>query len=139
MYKTLIMTVGIPRCGKSTWAQSQNIPIVCPDAIRLAFHGQDFIPTAEPAIWMMARYMVKALFHAGHDRVILDATNTLKKNREDWKSDEWKRSFKEFPINGEVLKTCLKRAEETEFPKEVVERMYAEYEPVEAEERDINF
>jgi predicted kinase len=84
---TLILTVGLPRSGKSTWAQKQGHPIVCPDAIRLALHGQTFVAQAEPLVWAMARYMVAALFLAGHTTVILDATNTSR--REDWLSDKW--------------------------------------------------
>jgi len=37
--KILILTVGLPRSGKSTWAAKKGFPIVSPDAIRLAMHG----------------------------------------------------------------------------------------------------
>jgi predicted kinase len=76
MTKTLIMTVGLPRSGKSTWAIAQGHPVVCPDAIRLALHGQPFIATAEPVVWATAKLMVASLFEAGHGVVILDATNS---------------------------------------------------------------
>ena len=35
----LIVMVGLPRSGKTTWARKQGYPIVNPDSIRLAFHG----------------------------------------------------------------------------------------------------
>src|SRR5882672_916000 len=60
--KLLICTVGLPRSGKSTWARSQSFPIVCPDAIRIAIHGQRFISEAEPFVWATAKAMVRALF-----------------------------------------------------------------------------
>lgn len=67
----LLVTVGLPRSGKSTWAKQQGAPVVNPDAIRLALHGQAFLQEAEPLVWVMAKYMVEALFLAGHSTVIL--------------------------------------------------------------------
>jgi predicted kinase len=32
----LILTVGLPRSGKTTWAKQQGVPMVNRDAIRLA-------------------------------------------------------------------------------------------------------
>ncbi|KKK82651.1 hypothetical protein LCGC14_2801230, partial [marine sediment metagenome] len=48
--KKLILTVGLPRSGKSTWARKQGHPIVNPDSIRLALYGEPFIEEAEPMI-----------------------------------------------------------------------------------------
>ncbi|MCK5563714.1 MAG: ATP-binding protein [Planctomycetes bacterium] len=81
---SLILTVGLPRSGKSTWAKKQGHPIVNPDSIRLALHGERFLPEAEPMIWMIVRYMIRALFLAGHKTVILDACNTKAKRRDPW-------------------------------------------------------
>lgn len=83
MFK-LIMTIGLPHSGKSTWARQQGLPIVNPDAIRLALYGQAFIPQAEKMVWTMAHYMMDALFLAGHETVILDATNVSEKRRLEW-------------------------------------------------------
>ncbi len=47
--KTLIGMVGLPYSGKSTAARELGFPIVCPDAIRLALHGQRFILRDETA------------------------------------------------------------------------------------------
>jgi len=104
---TLMMTVGLPRSGKSTWASTMGYPIVCPDAIRLALHGRPFIPEAEPMVWTIARLMVRALFNAGHETVILDATNTTKARRDEWLSDQWQRQWVVFSTG---LDECLSRA-----------------------------
>lgn len=103
----LIMTVGLPRSGKSTWARRQGLPIVCPDAIRLAIHGQLFEPLAEGLVWAVAKIMVRALFLSGHERVILDATNTTDKRRREWKSDSWRRSYVVFATD---IEACVHRA-----------------------------
>lgn len=52
---TLVLMVGLPRSGKSTIARSGRVPIVSPDAIRLALHGQPFIASAEPTVWATAK------------------------------------------------------------------------------------
>ncbi len=79
MNKVLVMMVGFPRSGKSTAARQlatiHNAPIVCPDEIRYALHGEDYIADREPEVWQIAHVMVKALFNAGHQNVILDACN----------------------------------------------------------------
>ncbi|MEM1295458.1 MAG: AAA family ATPase [Verrucomicrobiota bacterium] len=130
--KTLICTVGFPRAGKSTWAKKwgkdNSAPIVNPDSIWVALHGQPFAAEAEPFVWAIAKTMVRSLFLAGHHAVILDATNTTRKRRDEWQSKDWKTVF-------HVIDTtpveCIKRATETnEDLIPVIERMAEQYEPV---------
>ena len=120
--KILILTIGLPRSGKSTWAKEQNMPIVSPDSVRLALHGEPFLRDAEPMVWAIARYMVKALFLAGHKYVIVDATNTTQKRRDDWEGSEWELSGKVFKTSQE---TCIERAKEsgTEYLIPIIESM----------------
>lgn len=125
---TLILTVGLPRSGKTTWAKASGFPIVCPDAIRYALHGERFIALAEPFVWAIAKVMVRALFGAGHSTVVLDATNTTQKRREEWQSPDWTIVFQEIPTSKDE---CLRRADAAgdEYIKPVIERMAAEFEP----------
>lgn len=90
---TLISTVGLPRSGKSTWARTQGIPVVNPDSIRLALHGQAFYAPAEPFVWATAHLMVQSLFLAGHNKVILDATNINRRRRDEWRSKDWQNAY----------------------------------------------
>lgn len=105
--RTLILLVGLPRSGKSTWARQQSFPIVSPDEIRLALHGQVFVAEAEPFVWSIAQVMVKALFGAGHPIVILDATNISEERQKVWKDRQWECRFKLFKANAA---TCKERA-----------------------------
>lgn len=129
----LICTVGLPRSGKTTWAKSQAYPIVNPDSIRLAIHGQRFIGSAEPFVWATAKAMVRALFLAGHQIVILDVTGNTRKRRDEWLSKEWATYFKVISTPAEI---CFERAV-AENDNEIIpqiERMAAQHEPLSADE-----
>ena len=131
----LIALVGLPRSGKSTWGRAQGWPIVNPDAIRLAIHGERFNAQAEPFVWLVAKTMIRALFLAGHRVVIFDATNTTRKRRDDLRSVEWETYFKVIDTSPEV---CLNRAvsENDSDIIPVIERMVAQFESLEADERE---
>lgn len=130
----LTCMVGLPYSGKSTVARrlssENNIPIVCPDAIRVALHGQKFVGSAEPFIWAIAKTMVESLFLSGHTGVILDATNTTEARREEWvKPRLWQTEFHVIETSRE---NCLYRAgymlDADIVP--IIERMYEQFEPV---------
>lgn len=140
MSATLIATVGLPRSGKSTWARRQGLPIVCPDAIRLACHARPYFAPFEPWTWALAYTMVEALFQAGHEQVIFDATNTTRKRRDDLRAQGstfgehpeligWNVCFKVFDTATFI---CQQRAEQGNRPDlvKVIERMAAAYEPL---------
>lgn len=140
--KLLLLTVGLPQSGKSTWAKKQGVPIVNPDSIRLALHGQPFIGLAEPFVWAIAKVMVRALFLAGHDKVIVDATNTTAKRRDEWKSNAWDIHF--YVLCGPEMKaTCMERARSSACSDEhaaglvaAIERMAEQWEPLTEEESE---
>lgn len=105
--KKLIACVGLPRSGKTSWAREQGHPIVNPDAIRLSLTAQPFYPEAEPFVWAIAKCMVRSLFEAGHETVILDATNTTEKRRFEWVTNEWRT---EWHVVDTTKSLCLERA-----------------------------
>lgn len=129
----LLMTVGLPRSGKSTWARKTGFPVVNPDSIRMALHGQAFYGPAEAFVWATAHLMVASLFRAGHAVVVLDATNVSCRRRDDWRSKEWNCGYVVFKASMEL---CIERARRNNQPDliPIIERMHRNLEwPVETE------
>lgn len=118
----LIMMVGLPRSGKSTIAKSLDIPIVDTDSIRKALGVFPFIAESETVVWMIAKYMVRALFFAGHTEVVLDATNLTKQSRAEWKSNLYDIVY--YPVTTPV-EVCIERAVKNEQYEliPIIERM----------------
>ena len=136
MNNTLILTVGLPRAGKDTWAKSTGLPIVNCDAIRKVLHGQAFIKEAEPMVWTMAKYMVRSLFESGHEIVILSNTNTIKRNRDEWLNPkEWTVKYKCIRTD---VETCKQRAiaNKQEYLIAVIDKMNKQMEWPEVEMTD---
>ena len=104
--KVLICTVGLPRSGKSTFCNQHisSAPIVNPDSVRLAMHGQRFIAETEPFVWATVKVMIKALFRAGHNCVIFDATNTGADLRKNMRSSEYRSVYKVIKEDPEICK-----------------------------------
>ncbi len=120
----LILTVGLPRSGKTTWAREQGSPIVNPDSIRLALHGEAYIQQAEGFIWVITYLTARALFFAGHTEVIVDATNITESRRNEWvkRFEDCEIVFKKFDTPKDV---CIERAKKDgrEDLIPVIERM----------------
>lgn len=131
--KLLVAMVGLPRSGKSTWARQTGYPIVCPDEIRKALHGRRYEVLAEPFVWAIAKVMVRALFGAGHPVVVVDATNTTLKRREEWYAEEWETRFKVIPT---LPSECHRRAieEGDQEIRPIIDKMAVQFEPLGAGE-----
>lgn len=130
MANVLYMTVGLPRIGKSTWARHQDIPMVNPDSIRKVIHGKPFDKEHENLVWWTAKIAVKQAFLAGHEKVILDATNLTKAARDQWIDPMWERIAVVFTIND--LQTLRERAMFTnqEYLLPIIDRMAATMQPI---------
>ena|ERR1051326_6352277 len=131
--KSLICMVGLPRSGKSTWAKSYGSPMVNPDSVRLAVYGQRYLQKMEPMVWMATAWMVQSLFLAGHDKVIVDATNVTRKRRDVWVKLGMENGYQTFfKVIDVPLKVCLERAVAANDSEiiPVIRRMHAEAEPL---------
>lgn len=126
----LIITLGIPGSGKSTWAKQEaannpkTIIRVCRDDIRNML-GTYWVPTREDVVTMIENSCVDVGLHKGYS-VIVDATNFSSMNK-------WKQLAKDLKIELEIkdftdvpLNTCIERDQQRERPvgKLIIEQMY---------------
>lgn len=130
MSKTLILMVGLPRSGKSTVsrkiARDRGCPVVARDAVRLALHGCRFRPEAEEFVAASTKMIVRALFIAGHDTIIVDECHCTQKSRAAWQSPYW---HVVYVVIGTSPSVCIERAI-IDFDSEiipVIERMAGEW------------
>lgn len=140
-HSKICLLMGLPYSGKSTAASHLSkilgAPIVCPDHIRRAVHGQRYAQEAEPLIWPIARIMVRSLFRAGHEWVILDATNTTRERRDEWRSSEnWRVYVHEVDCTQfECERRARKAGDEEILP--IIKRMAGRYEPLQDDEEPL--
>jgi predicted kinase len=125
--KSLILTIGLPRSGKSTWANKQNCPVINRDQIRMVYHGNAYIEELESDITIIENYLVREVF-MNNDKVIIDATHMTKKRRIAWdqKDNVWDEvHLKIFPV---TKIECIRRAtnDNKSYLIPVIERMYEE-------------
>ena len=107
-FRVLGVACGLPRSGKSTWAMQQHVPMVDPDSVRLAFQGRPYIRETEEWIWSITRLMVRSLFFAGHQDVIVQGVNATTEHRKQWTANDlWFPVFCVFQTPADV---CIARA-----------------------------
>lgn len=147
--KTLHLTVGLPRSGKSSWAKEAGYPIVNRDSIRYAIGGSIRYFSEENKVSKMEELMVKALFKAGHDDIIVDSTHLKQKYIDRWEEFATTPIWSPHKDNREVqesnfeivlatfatpLVVCMERAkkdfpEDTKFP-EIIKSMWESAETI---------
>ena len=112
MNRRLVLTVGLPRSGKTTWAREQirkGIPVLEEDAVWVAAGwkpGMDVSDKDREQLGRALRTAVKILFISGHNTVIIVSCAVSRKDREAWVNDTgyWTRVFKVFDTSYEVCK-----------------------------------
>lgn len=123
--QVLMLMVGLPRSGKSTWARLSGYPIVSRDSIRLSIHGHRYIQSAEEVVAMVETTMVNSLFLSGHEFVIVDATHMSSEKIKRWdrvSRGRWRIMYVIVPTDAEE---CQFRAMNDNMPDlvDVIDRM----------------
>ncbi len=87
---TLLLLVGLPGSGKSTWCEQiqqyyPNVRVICPDRIRATLYGRDDIQGNWATIAMLVEYhfcqAVDAIAQQASPFAIYDATNAIVQHR----------------------------------------------------------
>lgn len=138
--KQIIIMVGLPRSGKTTWItnnQPKGSIIVSGDDLRYIVYNQRFWAGGEPLMWSIRDMMLKYLMQQGVD-IVIDETNTTKKRREPILKLAKKYGYYSIAniVEGVWTDTCIARAkaEDDEVIIPVIERMAAQFELPKMEE-----
>lgn len=131
----LIVLSGIPASGKSTYgekikASNENMTIVCPDEIREELYGDASIQGDSEEVFGKVH---THLYFIGYERrnAIFDATNLTAKKRKEWVKRE--RPYYDTIVCHYFRPNLEKSIEQNEMrerkvPKEVIRRMYYQWE-----------
>jgi predicted kinase len=125
----LILTLGLPQSGKSTWALQSAHPIVNRDAIRKTIGGSIRYFKEEKRVNEIEEMMTDSLFNAGHHTVVIDATHLKKKYRDRWIKFGEERGLRiyiyKFLTSLEVCQARARRnfPDETNFPN-IIRQMW---------------
>lgn len=136
----LIAMMGLPRSGKSTivrkLSKDLGAPIVRRDAIRLVLHGQRYASQAEPWVKTFSKYMIEALFEAGHEVVICDETNYSRAARASLVDPLARWDVRFYPVLT-APNVCKERAVHTGQADliPVIDEMFNRYEPLGEDEK----
>jgi predicted kinase len=84
MRKKLIVLVGLPGSGKSTWAAQQGVGVLSSDAVRALLTGDAQNQAANPLVFPTLHYLLGMRVKAGMEATILDATSLTPKERKAW-------------------------------------------------------
>lgn len=135
---TLYILIGVPGCGKSTYAEELSeklvkkhdvvVSTISSDKIRKHLYGDESCQDCPSKVFAIAHNVIKNQLSVGYD-VIFDATNIHKHNREELIKEVL------FEVNKPVrfvaiyfntpIEECIKRQElrDRKVPKKVIEKM----------------
>ncbi len=137
--RTLVVTRGIPACGKSTWIEDHELGAytISPDAIRLLYSAPVLLENgdlaisqdADKVVWKMVMETLESRMKDGHFTVI-DATHTTEKalNKYVQLAKQYHYRLVCVDFSHVDLNTCLgrngRRDDFKKVPQDVIERMY---------------
>lgn len=132
----LLMTIGIPGSGKSTWInQQKGFTVVSPDEIRRKLTGDISNQASNQDVFRRVENFVRSYLQRGKN-VILDATNVnteLRRQFIDKMPKEIKLQAKIFEVDPEEAKRRIRKdvesgRERANVPDDVIDRMQTDFE-----------
>jgi len=80
----VIVLIGIPGSGKSTWAAKQNATVISSDELRGVLSGDVKNQDIHAKVFATMRYLLRTRLELGATPTIIDATNIRRKDRKAW-------------------------------------------------------
>jgi predicted kinase len=133
----VIVLVGLPASGKSTWAREQGLPVLSSDETRLLLSGDETNQAIHNRVFGTLRYLLKQRLAIGMPVTCIDATNLLPKHRKPWiKIAHQSGALAEAVFFDTPLDECIKRkaARARVVPEDVIRAMATSLKPPKVEE-----
>ncbi|HBY58348.1 MAG TPA: hypothetical protein DEH78_00900 [Solibacterales bacterium] len=80
----VIVLVGLPGSGKSTWARDRNLPILSSDDTRALLKDDATDQTIHAEVFATMRYLLRRRLQLRRPVTVVDATNLTRKDRQAW-------------------------------------------------------
>ena len=84
MKRRIIVLVGLPGSGKSTWARKQDLPVLSSDAMRLMLADDVTDQSIHRRVFAALRYLLRQRIAIGRPVTCIDATHTTVRERRQW-------------------------------------------------------
>ena len=133
----LILAIGLPGAGKSTWLAERGVRPLSSDAMRILLSDDEDNQTIHMQVFEALRYLVVKRLQLGISATYLDATNLTRMHRRPFLTLAAKCGARAEALWFETpLEVCLKRNSKRErrVPEEVMRAMDAQFEPPSHEE-----
>jgi predicted kinase len=128
----VILLIGLPGSGKSTWAAQQNHVVLSSDQMRFVLCGDETNQTIHAQVFAALRYLLRERLKLRQEATIIDATNLRRRDRRQFRQiareheAEIEAVFFDVPFE---LALARNRSRQRVVPEEAMHRLAARLEP----------